>query len=378
MPRTLPWLSGESRNVKREPTPRKPRIEPESADSDPEASKIPQARSTANAPTKRDLFRSSQSPPASPIHRCPSEEYLQEGLDDDDIYIMVEDEFHAVAQSFTQHLHYAEYVRKNKEAKSQNEATIWALARPTDGSAMLEDTRKRKDAEAMAARQRAGLGQLEGDSEEKKLEEMEKAEEEDSKEEEEDSWAGTFLYDLMTSPRRAHSLVAPRAQAVRSSTRAAAGYSKPCGQSRQVDGSPTSPTGDGRRRRPSLEETASEDDDLKMQGNPPAREIPRPKQREENAGSNVSVTRYSPSSARSPQSESREMPSMHARYRKPSCAKSKRKMLFDDLDEFPGPNKQKNPVQERRDSYMQGAQKASGDQSKSKKSRLNEVPTFVL
>lgn len=282
---------------------------------------------------------------------------------------MVEDEFHAVAQSFTQHLHYAEYVRKKKEAKTQNEATMRALARPTDGSAMLEDTRKRKDAEAMTARQRAGVEQLEGDSE-KKLEEMEETQEE------KDAWAGTFLYDLMTSPRRARSLVDPGALGVRSSTRAAAGYSKPRGQSRQVHGSPTPPKDDGRR--PSLEETASEDDDLEMQGNPRALEIPCPKQREENAGSNVSATRHSPKAARSPQPETREMPSMHARYRKPSCAKSKRKMLFDDLDEFSDSNKPKNPVQERRDSYAQGAQKASGDQPKSKKSRLNEVPTFVL
>lgn len=284
---------------------------------------------------------------------------------------MVEDEFHAVAQSFTQHLHYAEYVRKKKEAKTQNEATMRALARPTDGSAMLEDTRKRKDAEAMTARQRAGVEQLEGDSEGKKLEEMEEAQEEG-----EDAWAGTFLYDLMTSPRRARSLVAPGALGVRSSTRAAAGYSKPRGQSRQVHGSPTPPKGDGRR--PSLEETASETDDLEVQGNQPVLEIPRPKQREENAGSKVSTTRYSPRAARSPKPEIREMPSMHARYRKPSCAKSKRKMLFDDLDEFSDSNKPKNPVQERRDSYVEGAQKASGDQPKSKKSRLNEVPTFVL
>ena len=74
---------------------------------------------------------------------------------------MVEDEFYAVAQRFTQHLHYAEYVRRTKEVKSQNAARIRDIARPTDGiTPMSEETKKKKEAEALAARQKAGLEQV--------------------------------------------------------------------------------------------------------------------------------------------------------------------------------------------------------------------------
>lgn len=70
--------------------------------------------------------------------------------------------------------------------------------------------------------------------------------------------------------------------------------------------------------------------------------------------------------------------SMHGQYRNPSYAKSKRKMLFDDLDEFPELSNPRNPSEEQRYSSVGKAQNDPGGQSKSKKSRLNEVPTFLL
>ncbi|GAB1193783.1 hypothetical protein APSETT444_003012 [Aspergillus pseudonomiae] len=74
---------------------------------------------------------------------------------------MVEDEFYAVAQSFTQHLHYAEYAKRKKEVKLQNAAAIQNLARPTDGVTPVSDVTRRRDAaDALSARQKAGLEQI--------------------------------------------------------------------------------------------------------------------------------------------------------------------------------------------------------------------------
>ena len=57
---------------------------------------------------------------------------MRPGYAADDIYMMVEDEFHSIAQSFTKHIHHAEYVRLKRLAKSRGEGTLQAIARPTD------------------------------------------------------------------------------------------------------------------------------------------------------------------------------------------------------------------------------------------------------
>jgi hypothetical protein len=70
---------------------------------------------------------------------------MEEGLDGDDAYIMVEDEFQAVAKGFTQHLHHAEYVRLKNLAKTQNASTINTISRPVDSiTEMREETKKRR------------------------------------------------------------------------------------------------------------------------------------------------------------------------------------------------------------------------------------------
>lgn len=284
---------------------------------------------------------------------------------------MVEDEFHSIAQSFTQHLHYAEYMRKKKEAKTeiQNRRDI---ARPTDGTPLAEETKVRKEREVLGARQRRGLEEMDG--REGSVEKRQN--QEDGEDEEDEEWAGTFLYDLMTSPRKTRTLVEPGELGVRSSTRAAAGFSKPRSGRRPVDesGSPgpsyqreRSPKGK-RQRYLDGEETASEDDDLEVQVMPGP-----PRQREESADSNAMSTRND--AGTKPVMETNETPSMHARYKKPSHPRTKRKMLFDDIDDLEL-GRPKAAVKDRRDS-VRGAQTGSGD-SKSKKSRLNEVPTFVL
>ncbi|RJE24304.1 hypothetical protein PHISCL_03359 [Aspergillus sclerotialis] len=358
MPRTLPWLTGESRKVKRESTPQKPRIKPELPNnSDDEKKPHPRRKSTKAQPEKLEFFRSSQSPPTSPIHRCPSEEYLHEGLDNDDIYIMVEDEFYSIAQTFTQHLHYAEYVKRQKEVKKLNEATIRDLVRSTDGTPILEETRKRKEAEELSARQKNGLDRLPDEEEGRDVEEEMKQDELEDAEEDAD-WEGTFL----------------------SSTRAAAGFSKQAGYGNsQVDASsPIRSRARDEEQHDLVEETASEDDDLDLQTNLPA---PKQQLKREN-GTNTSsfIARASPASTYSAiDSESRDLPSMNVRYRSPTGIKPRKKKLFDfdSFDNLPELNKPKFPTQERKSSFPLNQQDSGGD-SKSKKARLNEVPTFLL
>lgn len=290
--------------------------------------------------------------------------YLREGLDNDDIYIMVEDEFYAVAQTFTQHLHYAEYVKKRDEAKQKDEATIQELARPTNGTPVSGETKKRKEAEALSARQKAGLDQLQHEELEVKPNEGMKPDDLEDAEEDAD-WAGTFLYDLMTSPRKARALVGTRG--VKSSTRAAAGYSKQAGGSSQADRS--SPLrAPPRVEEPDPEETASEDDDLDLQAN---------------LSDHRQLTRGNGADSFVIKSEANEIPSINARYRSPIKIKSRKGKLFDDfdVDELPEPSKPKMPTRKQNNpSLVRESQRkdSTGDEPKSKKSRLNEVPMFVL
>lgn len=52
-----------------------------------------------------------------------------EGLDNDDAYVMVEDEFLAIAKQFTRHLHQAEYERRKREVERENNMGIADLNR---------------------------------------------------------------------------------------------------------------------------------------------------------------------------------------------------------------------------------------------------------
>ncbi|KAL4878924.1 hypothetical protein BJY04DRAFT_220755 [Aspergillus karnatakaensis] len=216
MPRTLPWLTGLG-NTKREAS--SPAAEIKRSSSPRVKYETPTMKDSLTS--KRDFLKSSPSPPSSPIHRCPSEEYLREGLDKDDIFMMVEDEFYAVAQTFTRHLHYAEFVARKKEVKLKNAETIADIARPTDGvTPMSEELKKKYAAEELQDRQKEGVNAMLG---------KQVADDEDLGDdlETENSWAGTHLQDLMLSPRKARALVG--AKVIRSTTRAAAGFSQSSG-----------------------------------------------------------------------------------------------------------------------------------------------------
>ncbi|KAL4923990.1 uncharacterized protein BDV17DRAFT_301379 [Aspergillus undulatus] len=415
MPRTLPWLAAGPGKTKRESNPPATEIK---CTSSPRPRVKHEVETLTKRESKRDFLKSSPSPPSSPIHRCPSEEFLIEGLDHDDIYMMVEDEFYAVAQTFTRHLHYAEFVRRKREAKDKNAAAIAGIARPTDGiTPVSEVTKKRYKAEELDKRQEDGLVSVLG--------EREKVRGEDGgDEEEESSWAGTHLQNLILSPRRARSLFGLKG--MRSSTRAAAGLAQGSGTglgAQERDGG--FDDGDDDRVRVKkgrtepapalLDETTDDDDDLDAGVNrssptiarrsvPSSSTAQRPHSMHrvsENGldstvrqpttatkrGSTSSSSQLLRSSATStrPTAETRlprdvkKEPTTGAKVTPSNTVQAKRRLVFDDFDELPELPKPTVQSERRRSLYTNNKQKRLQDKDTgSKKSRLNEVPTFLI
>ncbi|KAI9821695.1 MAG: hypothetical protein M1827_002276 [Pycnora praestabilis] len=255
MTRTLPWLKDAKRlqdarsiwPVKRQ------RLVSPSSDTDI-ATVAASPRINANA---RNPRTPSTSPPPDP----PKEEFMLEGLDQDDIYVMVEDEFLGIAKTFTQHLHHAEYVRLKNMAKSQNASTINKISRPVDSRTLMrEDLKRQKVAKKKSQLQKrtvqgmmAKAGNTEQDGDDSDSEE----------DKDDDPWIGTTLQGLMTSPRKSQTSLS-RLSTVKSSTRAAAGYRKAHSSPLRDVGSTTLlPYGvpPKSRQSPMEEATASEEDD---------------------------------------------------------------------------------------------------------------------
>lgn len=200
------------------------------------------------------------------------------------MYIMVEDEFYAVAQQFTRHLHHAEYVRRKKEAKKMSTSVLRDMARPIDTrTPMSKELLKRKESERLQARQNKGLaprsrrprtddesGEDEG-NDGVAISDVEEEEEE----REDDPWYGTSLHTFMASPRKNKSLVG--LEGMRVNTRAAAGFRSEVARSpsnlRRSMGSPLhsddNQVGD-------TTATATEDDDLEIIESKSSRPNPLP------------------------------------------------------------------------------------------------------
>ena len=287
--------------------------------------------------------------------------------------MMVEDEFYAVAQTFTQHLHYAEYVRRKKEAKLQNATTIQNIARPTDGvTAQSEEAKRKAAAEDLSAQQKEGLQKMvEGGRP------AVDSEEDDDEDQEDDTWAGTSLHDLLISPRKARSLVGM--QGIKSTTRAAAGLGASAGSSAVTDGAARErqdAMGDGDQ----LDET-TDDDDLDAR----TRTLTGPSRIQHRTATPTPTTassRSSPMNNRSTgDSGIRRVQSMSGRYSTPRATKSKKRLIFDDdFDGLPEPSRSSNQMQGPISSPSLGrrAPNPRGPDPKAKKSRLNEVPTFLF
>lgn len=79
------------------------------------------------------LSNQTRSPSTSPPPQSPSVEYMREGYSLDDAWMMVEDEFLATAQLYTQHLHHAAYAEQKRRAQARGERVLRTMERHTDG-----------------------------------------------------------------------------------------------------------------------------------------------------------------------------------------------------------------------------------------------------
>lgn len=140
--------------------------------------------------------------------------FMHDGLDHDDRYRMVEDEFLETAKLFTTHLHAAEYRRLKEAARKQNADTISSISRPVT-QRMSDSTKRKVEGVSRAKKQTKIVSSLLGKA---------GADEGDS-DDEGSAWIGTALHGLMDSTQKSASNLI-RIGSISSSTKASAGFGK--------------------------------------------------------------------------------------------------------------------------------------------------------
>jgi hypothetical protein len=290
---------------------------------------------------------------------------------------MVEDEFYAVAQTYTQHLHYAEYHRRMKEVKAENATILGDIERPTDNRTPLpKDVERKRKHEDVKERQKAALAHVEDakanvndDDDDDKL------------------WAGTHLHGLMTSPRKTRSLAS--LHTLKSSTRAAAGFRQaPTSETTRSRvnsiGSVTNATKGPESETIEInEETASDSDDDLDQSPQPAM-LPPPKRTHHGPHHHQTDALITPGAhresniQRNSTSKGKKKPSKGRPNPAPGF-KSRVQSLFDDLDELPESSRTNNSIfNTKAPSASQPPETGNRNNINPKKSQHNEVPTFLV
>ncbi|EFR02395.1 hypothetical protein MGYG_05392 [Nannizzia gypsea CBS 118893] len=361
------------------------------------------------------------------------------GLDADDQYIMVEDEFLATARAFTAHLHQAEYTRKKKQAKTENASKVINMTqrRPTDPQTSMNNaTKKTIEREASDIRRQEALDKLKMDVGRPQVGdyEMEDSNDEDigmsDEDRDDDPWVGTSLQTLMVTSKQSRPLMG--LHGIRSSTKVALGCSRPANTSGGAEKALRDKGGDENAkarpisniRPPSTagatghSTASSDDDDLGVQARVPSR-LPaikvRPKTVAPAYGSELTpvalprrgdttsapITGANPVlspikqphvNIKRPQSSSSGSSSPVARSTsapKPRGSSSSRfAKLFDELDEpakEPGPSpatrqvkiEDRDPTLDQIKIFKAGNTGDQGEDEKLRKQRLSQVPTFL-
>jgi hypothetical protein len=181
---------------------------------------------------------------------------MDEGVEHDDKYRMVEDEFLTTAQKFTVHLHTAEYKRQEKLVKSRKADAISSISRPVTGR-MPDETRRKIESINRAKTQKNALESM--------ISKAGKPKDSDDSDDAVDlPYFGTTLHGLMDSPRRKTAYLG-KLGSIKSTTRAAAGFKKSSGQLKSSPKSMIeSPQAPRYGKAPKIElgsSTASSDDD---------------------------------------------------------------------------------------------------------------------
>lgn len=271
---------------------------------------------------------------------------MRPGYEADDIYIMVEDELQAVAQTFTHHLHAAEYKRLKKKAREAPPRTLDMLPRLSPNAP--KEVKRKFEVMALQDRQQNVVA-------------------EDVEAKSRDPWLGTSLAGLMGSssqPKRA--LVGN--QEIQSSTRAASGFGRGEGESPSkktktgdleatLDPEPQKPEKILSDRRNRKESTVLQDSVLSP------------------AETNISSSRPSPSveapATRSP------APNPRITHTRPKSAARppRKKFSFDDdfdIDAISSSAPDENPT-------STAKRKVKTDvKEESKKTKLNDIPMFLV
>ncbi|KAI1055189.1 hypothetical protein LB506_006701 [Fusarium annulatum] len=169
-----------------------------------EAEGIPDSTLSSKPQRNRQYHAdATRSPSTSPPPEPPKERFMRPGLDHDDRYRIVEDEFVNMAHQFTLHIHASEYNRLKNLAKHQNADTIREIERPVIGAPTLL-TRHRQEDVRRKAKQRKLLGT-------------------DANEKKDSPYVGSSLQGLMESPRKEHKWIST-GLADTAATRASAGF----------------------------------------------------------------------------------------------------------------------------------------------------------
>ncbi|KAL6923682.1 hypothetical protein FSHL1_000931 [Fusarium sambucinum] len=204
MGRKLPWKTSPTKSSPE----KKPCLKFESPNQTPSRFSNP-AIGSPSASTKKprhdrvvESEDGTRSPSTSPPPEPPPERFMRPGLDHDDRYRMVEDEFLNMAHQFTVHLHRAEYERLKNLAKHQNADTIREIERPIVSPPTFL-ARQRQETARRVSKQRRLLA--------------------DPSNEKDIPFTGSNLQGLMESPRKEHKWISA-CLADAAKTRASAGF----------------------------------------------------------------------------------------------------------------------------------------------------------
>ena len=314
---------------------------------------------------------------------------MREGYDADDIFMIVEDEFQTVAQSFTHHLHHAEYVRMKKKARTAPPPTS---AIPLNG--MRAETRNKLEAKDLSSRQNRAIKDMIGAT---GLASPEEEEEEKSN----DPWQGTSLAGLMSKDGTQTRTALVGLEQIPSSTRAARGFGRGEADSqtkREEDRSILEIFGGKRSRwratspspRPLIEASTEEEDD-----NLGARSRIKPvvtngklrslKTEQDlthihpTQPSNKSTNSISPPDSHSGILTKSKVGSTTSKTTSKYSASSTRRTI-DDFDDIRDDDLEDFSVSSRSilSSTSKTRAKGNSTKEKDKKSRLSEIPTFLV
>ncbi|KAK7534603.1 hypothetical protein IWX49DRAFT_298627 [Phyllosticta citricarpa] len=160
MRRKLPWLKDRESRPRSDTSPTIPPSKQQPAQITPAASNE-RSNDKRSSRGREHGMRTDRTPSTSPPPQPPTQEFMRDGLDADDIWVMVEDEFLDTSRLFTQHLHHAEYHRLKRLVRAKNESVLQNMARPVDlRFGMSIEKRKMKESKIKAENQAETLRNL--------------------------------------------------------------------------------------------------------------------------------------------------------------------------------------------------------------------------